>query len=64
MEISKLLNLIQSLTVAPTPWALLGPFSIALSLWGMPLSYSAPRTIVKVLCIVGGNGGGEVDVLN
>lgn len=34
------------LTSLPIPWALLGPFSIGLSLWGTPLSYSAPRTIL------------------
>jgi hypothetical protein len=34
-------------TVAPVPWALVAPASMALSLWGTPLSYSAPRTIVK-----------------
>jgi hypothetical protein len=34
-------------TVAPVPWALVAPASMALSLWGTPLSYSAPRTILK-----------------
>ena len=33
-------------TSLPIPCALLGPFSIGLSLWGTPLSYSAPRTIL------------------
>lgn len=33
-------------TVAPVPCAFLAPASMALSLWGTPLLYSAPRTIV------------------
>lgn len=33
-------------TSLPSPCALLGPFSMGLSLWGRPLSYSAPRTIL------------------